>query len=76
MDDLAVMIEDLHRRLEGAGRDPASIDICFSCFAGGSPASDDFDADAHLVGLDELAALGVTWVQVGCRATRPTGPSR
>ena len=28
-------------------------------------ASDDFDADAHLDGLAALAALGVTWVQVG-----------
>jgi len=71
VDDLAAMIEDLHRRLEGAGRDPASIDICFSCFAGGSPASDDFDAAAHLAGLDELAALGVTWVQVGVPGDSP-----
>ena len=28
------------------------------------PPSDAFDADAHLEGLAELAALGVTWVQV------------
>jgi probable F420-dependent oxidoreductase len=62
---LAAAIDDLHRRLDGAGRDPAAVDITFSCPAGGDPATDAFDADAHLEGLDELAALGVTWVQVG-----------
>ena len=31
----------------------------------GTRLSDDFDADAHLAGLADLAALGVTWVQVG-----------
>ncbi|BCI92038.1 hypothetical protein NIIDMKKI_72440 [Mycobacterium kansasii] len=31
----------------------------------GSPASDGFNADAYLSGLEKLAALGVTWVQVG-----------
>ena len=62
---LAEAIDDLRRRLEDAGRDPASVDISFSCCGGGDPAADDFDADAHLAGLDRLAALGVTWVQVG-----------
>ena len=33
--------------------------------AGGSPDSDAFDADAHRAGLDELAALGMTWNGVG-----------
>ena len=64
-DDLAVLVADLHQRLAAAGRDPASVDITFACHAGGDPASDDFDADAHIAGLGELAALGVTWVQVG-----------
>ena len=32
---------------------------------GGSPGSDDFNADAYLAGLEKLAAVGVTWVQVG-----------
>lgn len=62
---LAEAIDDLHRRLDAAGRDPASVDISFSNHAGGNPASDDFDADAHLAGLEQLAALGITWVQVG-----------
>ena len=62
---LGEAIDDLHRRLEAAGRDPASVDISFNCYDGGDPASDDFDADAHLAGLERLAALGVTWAQVG-----------
>ena len=62
---LAEAIDDLRTRLEAAGRDPESVDITFSNPAGGDPASDGFDADAHLEGLSELAALGVTWVQVG-----------
>jgi probable F420-dependent oxidoreductase len=62
---LAAALDDLRARLEAAGRDPATIDVTFSCAAGGDPARDDFDADAHLEGLAALAALGVTWVQVG-----------
>ncbi|MEX2292694.1 MAG: LLM class F420-dependent oxidoreductase [Acidimicrobiales bacterium] len=65
VDELAVLVDDLRGRLAAAGRDPDSIDISFGCGAGGDPASDDFDADAHLAGLAELAAIGVTWVQVG-----------
>ena len=42
-----------------------SVDVSFTCTAGGNPAADDFDADAHLDGLAALAAAGVTWVQVG-----------
>ncbi len=60
-EDLARMLDDLRQRLDGAGRDPASIDIAFTTRAGGDPAGDDFDVDAHLAGLDELASLGVTW---------------
>jgi probable F420-dependent oxidoreductase len=62
---LADAIDDLRARLDAVGRDPASIDIAFANHAGGDPASDAFDADAHLAGLAELTALGVTWVQVG-----------
>jgi probable F420-dependent oxidoreductase len=62
---LAAALDDLRARLEAAGRDPATIDVTFSCAAGGDPARDDFEADAHLEGLAALAALGVTWVQVG-----------
>jgi probable F420-dependent oxidoreductase len=62
---LADAIDDLHARLDAAGRDPASVDIAFSNPVGGDPASDGFDADAHLEGLASLAALGVTWIQVG-----------
>ena len=45
---LATAIEDLHRRLDEAGRDPSSIDISFHNPAGGAITDDDFDADAHL----------------------------
>ncbi|OHU99133.1 LLM class F420-dependent oxidoreductase [Mycobacterium talmoniae] len=61
---LAAGIDDLRRRLDAAGRDGSQIDITFTNFAGGHPGDDDFNADAYLSGLDKLAALGVTWVQV------------
>ena len=46
-------------------RDASTIDIVFGNFEGGSPADDDFNADAYLAGLERLAKLGVNWVQVG-----------
>jgi probable F420-dependent oxidoreductase len=58
-------IDDLRRRLEAAGRDPFGIDISFSNAEGGSPGDDAFNADAYLSGVEKLAALGVTWLQVG-----------
>lgn len=57
-------IEDLRRRCDAAGRDWTALDISFTNVAGGSPGEAGFDADAYLAGLDELAAIGVTWVQV------------
>jgi probable F420-dependent oxidoreductase len=65
VDDLAGMLDDLWRRVDGAGRDRASIDVAFGTPAGGAPGDEGFDAEAHRVGLDELAALGVTWNGVG-----------
>lgn len=59
--DLAEMLDYLWRHVDEAGRNRAEIDVSFGSSAGGSPADDTFDADAHLEGLDELAALGVTW---------------
>lgn len=61
---LAAGIDDMRRRCEAAGKDPSTVDVTFSNFEGGSPASDDFNADAFLGGLEKLAALGVTWVSV------------
>jgi probable F420-dependent oxidoreductase len=58
-------IDDLRRRLEAAGRDPSAIDISFTNAEGGSPGAEDFNADAYLSGVEKLAALGVTWLQVG-----------
>lgn len=62
---LAAGIEDLRRRCEDGGRDPAALDVAFSNQDGGSPGSDDFNADEYLCGVEKLAAVGVTWVQVG-----------
>jgi hypothetical protein len=62
---LADGIDDLRRRLDKADRDPSTIDIVFGNFEGGSPASEDFNAEAYLGGLEQLAKLGVNWVQVG-----------
>jgi probable F420-dependent oxidoreductase len=64
-DSLPEAIDDLRRRLDAAGRDPASVDVAFSNPAGGDPGSDAFDAGAHLDGLAALERLGVTWIQVG-----------
>ena len=58
-------IDDLRRRLEAAGRDPSSVDISFTKAEVGSPGADDFNADTYLSGVERLAALGVTWLQVG-----------
>ena len=57
-------IDDLRRRLEDAGRDPAGVDITFTNAQGGLPGHDGFDADAYLAGIDQLSALGVSWIQV------------
>jgi probable F420-dependent oxidoreductase len=61
---LADGIADLRRRLDVVGRDGSRFDIVFANFDGGSPAGDDFNADAYLTGVEKLAALGVTWLQV------------
>ncbi|MCV7229217.1 LLM class F420-dependent oxidoreductase [Mycolicibacterium komossense] len=64
IEHLAAGADDLRRRLDAAGRDSSAIDISFSTFTGGSPGTPDFNADAYLAGLDDLAKVGVTWVQV------------
>ncbi|MYL05071.1 MAG: LLM class F420-dependent oxidoreductase [Acidimicrobiaceae bacterium] len=61
LEDLQALLEDLWRQAESAGRDPADIDISFMTLTGGSPADKDFNPEAHLQALDQLAALGVTW---------------
>ncbi|MFZ0903221.1 MAG: LLM class F420-dependent oxidoreductase, partial [Mycobacterium sp.] len=62
---LADGIADLRRRVDAAGRDWSKFDVVFTNFDGGSPADDDFNADAYLAGMEKLATLGVTWLQVG-----------
>jgi hypothetical protein len=64
LDSLAAGIDDLRRRIDDAGRDASKIDIVFTNLDGGSPTDDDFNAHAYLDGLERLAKLGVTWVQV------------
>lgn len=64
MERLGEAIGDLRRRFDAVDRDWSAIDVIFTNFDGGSPAGDDFNADAYLSGLEKLAALGVTWVHV------------
>lgn len=64
VEQLAAGIDDLRRRLDEAGRDPSAVDVAFSSFYRGGPGDDDFNADAYLTQLEQLAAIGVTWVQV------------
>jgi hypothetical protein len=59
------MLADLWRRVDAVDRNRASIDVAFRTVDGGNPGADDFDADAHLAGLADLAALGVTWNGIG-----------
>ena len=63
LDELAPLLDDLRRRAEGAGRDPAAIDVQFGTNEPG-PGSDAFSAAAHLDALGKMAALGVTWNSV------------
>ncbi|QUR65919.1 LLM class F420-dependent oxidoreductase [Mycobacterium spongiae] len=65
MDRLGEGIDDLRRQCDAVGRDWSGIDITFTNLEGGRLAGDDFNADAYLLGLEELTALGVTWVHVG-----------
>jgi hypothetical protein len=68
LDDLSIMLDDLRRRLEDVGRDPAGIDVHFNVSQPG-PGSDAFSADAHLGTIDRLTSLGVTWNSVGVPGT-------
>jgi len=61
---LAAGIADLRAKLDAAQRDPSTVDVVFTNVDGGNPGDDDFDADAYLAGVDQLAALGVTWLHV------------
>ena len=61
VDDLRTMLDDLWRQTETVGRDPSDLDVSFTTTAGGDPASEAFNPEAHLEALDELAGLGVTW---------------
>lgn len=64
VEDLAGMLDYLWEQVDGAGRERSAIDVSFGTGAGGSPSTDDFNADEHMSGLDELARLGVNWSSV------------
>jgi probable F420-dependent oxidoreductase len=63
--DLRPMLNELWRFTEEADRDPGQIDVSFGSGAGGSPGRDDFNPEAQLAAVAELAALGVTWSGIG-----------
>ncbi len=64
LDDLAAMLDELWAYVDQAGRNPADIDVSYLNPAGGLPSDTDFDADAHIAGLADLEALGVTWITI------------
>jgi hypothetical protein len=64
LDDLAPMIEHLHRCAETEGRDPSTLDVAFTTVKPG-PADSRFSPDDHLVTLERMTAMGVTWNSVG-----------
>jgi probable F420-dependent oxidoreductase len=63
VEDLAGMLDELWQLMDEQGRDRSEIDVAFSTPVGGR-LDGEFDADAHMTALDELAKLGVTWVGV------------
>ena len=68
VDDLRPMLDELWQYVDEAGRDPAEIDVAFGTGAGGDPAGDHFNPEAHLDAVTELAAHGMTWSGVGLPA--------
>ena len=59
IEDIAGLMTYMHDRAREVGRtDP--IDVCFPAMVG--PGAGGMDWDAHRAHLDELAAIGVTWV--------------
>jgi probable F420-dependent oxidoreductase len=60
LDELMPMLEHLWEQVDANGRDRSEIDVAFTTGLSG-PASDDFDAAAHLETLDRMAKLGITW---------------
>ena len=57
------MLDELWRFVDEEGRDRSDIDVAFGTPVGGR-LDGDFDADAHMAALDDLAKLGVTWAGV------------
>ena len=64
IDDLAELLDELWAELDANGRDRSEIDVSFTTGVTG-PGRPGFDPDSQLGALDRLAALGVTWCDVG-----------
>ena len=60
-EDLAVMLDELWRFVDDAGRDRGAIDIAFTPPSLSDPKAGRTSADATLDTIAELAAIGVTW---------------
>ncbi len=65
VDELAEMLDELWRFVDEEGRDRAEIDVAFGTPEGGIPGSDAFQPEAHMLGLQKLVGLGVTWAHIG-----------
>jgi probable F420-dependent oxidoreductase len=63
--DLRPMLNELWQFVEEAGRDPGEIDVSFGSSAGGDPGHEDFNPEAQLAAVAELAELGITWSGIG-----------
>lgn len=64
-EDLSRMLEELWQLVDEAGRDRSAIDVAFMAIEGGRPGQANFNPDAYLASLEDLAALGVTWNGIG-----------
>ncbi len=61
VEDLALMLDELWRFVDEAGRDRAEIDVAFGATEGGTAGTQGFQPDRHLASLQRLVGLGVSW---------------
>ena len=61
VEELAEMLDELWRFVDEAGRDRAEIDVAFGTPEGGTAGSRTFRPEEHLLGLQGLERVGVTW---------------
>lgn len=65
VDDLVPMLDHLWACVDEAGRDRSEIDVALSALGCASPGEEGFGPEQHLDVLGRLAALGVTWTNIG-----------